>query len=551
MDKTEIISQVKKAIELTKEKKFNSAGKIYTAILKQDKNNPTILSLLGILYLNIGRLKLAKRTLLKSYKLNPKNQTTIEALGFTMYNLGKYSNACEYFDSIIKISKNYEVYEKYINALLETRSYKQAYEVGIQGIKLFPLNKEIMSSLVYACIFSGNLNEAIKYSQQLLSTYPKYSQSWLRQGLVQEVIFHDEMAAQKCYKTAIKFGDKTSAYYNLAISYNKIKERKKALYYIKKVIKSVGISSNNCFVLSTIYFTQRKIKKGYKYYAMKDSFKDAKKPITKLKNLWDGKRYKDETLYVFCDQGVGDNIMFARYLPFLETKFKKIKISVYPNLIDIFKRSFKDYKKLTFIKHSSRKPKYDKSTIESNLPYTLKMETKFPFAEKYLEADDKKVVEYKEKYFQTDKLKVGICWEAGSAGIREQLNRTLHISVLDEILKMDNIQFYSLQHKPALEDYKNYKNLIDLGSDFKNFDDTAAAIKNLDVVITVDTSVAHLSGALGTKTFMLIPYCPDWRWFDDDKVTPWYDSMKLFKQKDHVFWDKEIADIKHELEKML
>lgn len=551
MDKTEIITQVKKAIAFTQEKDFNSAGKIYQNILKQDKNNPTVLSLLGLLYLNIGKLKLAKKTLTKAYKINPNNSTTIEALGFVTYNLGEFKKACDYFDMVVTTTKNYEVYEKFINSLIELKSYRQAYTIGIQGSKLFPLNKEILSSFVYACIFSGNLNDAIKYSQQLLSTHPKFSQSWLRQGLVQEVIFHDELAAQKCYKTAMKYGDKIASYYNLAINYNKLKEHKKALSCIKKVIKTIGLSSNNCFVLATIYFYQRKIKQGYKYYAMKDNFKDSNKPTIKLKNLWDGKHYKKETLHVFSDQGIGDCVMFSRYYPILEKYFKEIKISLHPSLLNLYKRSFKKYKKLKFYTHSSRFPKSDKSAIMSNLPYTLKMETEFPLSESYLEADKKKVLEYKEKHFQTDKLKVGICWEAGSAGIREQLNRTLHISVFDELLKMDKIQFYSLQYKPVLDDYKNYPNLLDIGQDFKDFDDTAAAIKNLDVVITVDTSVAHLAGALGKKTFMLLPYCPDWRWFNDNKTTPWYNSMKLFKQEDHVFWDKEISDIKQELEKML
>ncbi len=547
----DIVTQVKKAIALTQEKDFNAAGKIYLDILKQDKNNPTALSLLGLLYLNIGELNLAKRTLTKANKIKPNNPTTIEALGFVMYNLGEFRKACDYFDRVITTTKNYEVYEKFINSLIELRIYAKAYELGQRANSLFPLNKDIMSALVYACIYTGNLNEAIKVSQQLLSAHPKFSQSWLRQGLVQEVIFHDEISAQKCYKTAMKYGDKISAYYNLAISYNKIKERKKALYYIKKVIKAVGLSANSCFILATIYFCQRKIKQGFKYYSMKDSYKDTDEPVKRLKYLWNGKACKAETLHVYSDQGIGDCLMFSRYYPFLEKYFKEIKISVHPGLLTLFKRSFKKYKKLKFIKHKKGLPRADKSTIMSNLPYTLKMETKFPLSEGYLCADEKKVLEYKEKYFNTDKLKVGLCWEAGSAGIREQLNRTLHISVFDELLKMDNVQFYSLQYKPVLDDYKKYPNIIDIGKDLIDFDDTAAAIKNLDVVITVDTSVAHLGGAMGAKTFMLIPYCPDWRWFDDDKTTLWYDSMRLFKQEDHVFWDKEINDIKQALEKMV
>ena len=231
--------------------------------------------------------------------------------------------------------------------------------------------------------------------------------------------------------------------------------------------------------------------------------------------------------------------------------FKKVIISGYPYLKELFKRSFKDYKNLKFRVHTKTLPKYDKSVVMSNLPYTLKKELDFPFSEGYLIPDKKQIQQFKEKYFNTDKLKVGICWEAGAAGIREQLNRTLHISVFDEILKMDKIQFYSLQYKPILDDYKNYKNIIDLSPELKDFDDTASLISNLDIVVTVDTSVAHLAGALGAKTFMLLPYCPDWRWFNDDKTTDWYKSMRIFKQVDSIFWDKEIHDIKTELEKML
>ena len=98
-----------------------------------------------------------------------------------------------------------------------------------------------------------------------------------------------------------------------------------------------------------------------------------------------------------------------------------------------------------------------------------------------------------------------------------------------------------------LDNYKNYKNIIDLGSGFKNFDDTAGALANIDLLITVDTSVAHLAGALGVKTFMLLPYCPDWRWFDNDNKTEWYDSIKIFKQSNPKTWDDVIENLKKEV----
>lgn len=543
----DIVSQVKQAIEYTKVKDYKSAEKIYKNLLSLDKNNTTILSLLGLMYFNSGKLKKAKLILTKSNKLSPNNPTTIESLGFTYYNLGELKEARKYFEQIINSTKNFEIYENYINCLFEIRENQKAYELGLKANQLFPLNKDILSVLVYACIYSGNLNDAIKYSKQLLSAFPKQAKSWLRQGLVQEVIFHDDRKAQECYKTALKYGEKAEAYHNLAISYNKTGEFKKAEEYYKKLIKLNGLNKNNSFGLACTYFFQRKFKQGFKYYSMGHAFKNIDDTINKMKNFWDGKKYKDETLFVYCDQGIGDCIMFSRYFGFLEKYFKEIKIACHPSMLELLKRSFKSSKKIKFYTYLKKFPKSDKMVIMSDLPYLLKMETKFPLTNKYMVSDTKKENEYKEKYFKSDKLKVGIVWEAGAAGIREQLNRTLHISILDEILNMQDIQFYSFQYKPALDDYKNYNNLIDIGSSFKNFDDTAAALKNLDVVITVDTSVAHLAGALGIKTFMLLPYCPDWRWFDNTKKTEWYDSMRIFKQTDHVFWDKEIEDIKTEL----
>ena len=85
--------------------------------------------------------------------------------------------------------------------------------------------------------------------------------------------------------------------------------------------------------------------------------------------------------------------------------------------------------------------------------------------------------------------------------------------------------------------------MINLAKDFKSFEDTAEAVNAMDLIITVDTSVAHLAGALGKKTFLLLPYASDWRWFDDNKTTPWYDSVEIFKQTDSISWEKPIEEI--------
>jgi ADP-heptose:LPS heptosyltransferase len=123
------------------------------------------------------------------------------------------------------------------------------------------------------------------------------------------------------------------------------------------------------------------------------------------------------------------------------------------------------------------------------------------------------------------------------------INRTINVKLLEPLFNIDNVQFYSFQVTDTFKGNEKYPQMINLAKGFKNFDDTAKAMKSLDLIISVDTSVAHLAGALGVKTFLMLPYTSDWRWFEDTKTTPWYDSVEIFKQIDPISWEQPIEDI--------
>ena len=546
----DILSDVRKAIKCTEEKDYKQAEKIYLSILTQDENNAVILSFLGLLYLNMCSFKKAEKFLERSNNIQH-NNATIEGLGLVKYYLSEFSKASEYLEIAVKTNNNFDLYNKLVKSLQEIRLYSKAYQYALECYNKYPLKKEALSNLAMSCIGGGRLKEALGYAERMIKQYPKYDMAWYIFGLMNEILYHNDTVAGECYKNMIKCGNKAAGYYNLAVNSSKRHNHDKALYYLKKYSKYDSDSADLNFLKSTQYFFKRQFKCAYKHYALKEKNTTSFNRASLLKNLWDGKTYKTETLLVFCDQGIGDKFMFSRYLPFLTNKFKRIKVYIDKSVITIFKRSFKQYKNIEFIPFKIRFPHYDKSVVLSNLPYYLKMSdlNNIPYASCYLEADEKKVQSYKQHYFNNDKLKVGICWEAGAAGWREQLNRTLNISMFESLFDIENVQYYSLQVKPSLDNYKQYPDLIDLGSTFKNFDDTAAALKNLDLLVTVDTSVAHLAGALGVKTFMLLPYCPDWRWFDNDKTTEWYDSVRIFKQKQPIMWDDVIQGIVDEVTK--
>ena len=123
------------------------------------------------------------------------------------------------------------------------------------------------------------------------------------------------------------------------------------------------------------------------------------------------------------------------------------------------------------------------------------------------------------------------------------INRTINIRLLEPIINFEDAEVFSFQVRDSMNGNERYPQMINLAKDFKDFESTAKAMKNMDIIISVDTSVAHLAGALGVKTYLLLPYSNDWRWFDDTKTTPWYNSVEIFKQTDPISWEKPIEDI--------
>lgn len=542
-----IQQEIKRAIEYTTQGNLKKAEILYKKIVKANPENHIVLSAIGLYYLNLGQFKQAKKYLLKSYSIKQIDATT-EGLGLLHYHIKENDEALKYFEKIIDKTTNFDIIDKYINLLLEKKRFTEALKLAEKCKKLYPIKKESMEKYVYCLIHVGKFKEALNECLTLTKQYPKYSLGWIRLGLIYEMYFHDEVFAKTCYENAVKCGDKYGGYSNLLINASKTFNHVDALKYIKKLDNLKIRSDDLNFTKSVVYFKHREFMKAYKYYINRTSADKEAQNYFKFKTLWDGKKYKDEILLVYSDQGIGDCLMFSRYLPFLEKYFKQIKVLTRESIINLQKRSFKQYGKIKFYScNIKRTPTHDKSILLSSLPYILKMDIDdIPYSNGYLIEDTSAVDKYK-KLINSDKFKVGICWEAGGIGWRELLNRTLNVSLFEPFFEVKNTQFYSLQVNPTMDNYKDYKNLIDLGKTFKNFDDTAGALKNLDLLITVDTSVAHLAGALGIKTFMLLPYCPDWRWFDSNKTTEWYDSIKIFRQENTKSWDDVIDNIKIEL----
>ena len=410
-----------------------------------------------------------------------------------------------------------------------------------KSILLETATKKELDYLRMTAVYLNKLKmypHAIDFYEKILSIDSKDYIGFNNLGLLYEDIQEDEKA-KNYYEKSLKIRPNFEAYYNLGICYRKQKDTKNAIKYVRQALQLKPDDIQTSYSLGMLYFMESNFYEGYKYFLRRKT-----KGIESLKNYWDGTPHPDKTVLVYCDYGFGDALMYSRYFPFLKKYFKNVKVCCYKNLKSIFENSFDEIEftsELSLIN-------YDYCVLAMNLPYYLKMDfSQIPFSNGYLKADEFKIKEFKEKYFNTDKLKVGLFWVGGDKEKRNAKNRMIPLYELQKVVNNEKAQFYSFQVEDPFDELRDFPNIINLGKHFNDFSDTAAAMKNLDLMISVDSAVIHLAGGLGIKSFLMLPKCSEWRWFLDEKKTVWYDSVELFVQNKLYDWSNVVDEIEKKL----
>ena len=227
-----------------------------------------------------------------------------------------------------------------------------------------------------------------------------------------------------------------------------------------------------------------------------------------------------KTIYVYAEQGFGDTIMFSRYIPLLENISKKVIFRPQVQLKELFENNFPNVKILDD-SIADEDIQFDAHIPLLSLPLMFKTDlSSIPFSEGYLKADPDKINFYKNKYFCNEKYKIGIFWNADHRYVPE---KSISLSYFYRFAQLQNIELYSLQKgygREQLKDLPDSIKITDMGAGFNDYSDTAAAIANLDLLITVDTSVAHLAGAMNKPRLVIASCRTEWRWMLDREDTP-------------------------------
>jgi len=266
--------------------------------------------------------------------------------------------------------------------------------------------------------------------------------------------------------------------------------------------------------------------------------------------LWDGSSLQGQRILLHAEQGFGDTIQFIRYAPLVARRGGYVIVECQAPLIQLV-ATVPGINQV--VAQGETLPQFDVHVPLLSLPYLFEttletIPTQIPYvsppASHHLKLDAP----------QGTQFKVGIAW-AGSPKNPNNRHRSLDLAYFSTLLDISGVALYSLQKEsPAaeLDRLGNYKERIqDLSHQLHNFTDTAAVVAQLDLVITVDTSVAHLAGALGKPVWVLLNFDPDWRWLLGRETSPWYPSVRLFRQDSPGNWQDVFARVAESLSALL
>jgi tetratricopeptide (TPR) repeat protein len=254
---------------------------------------------------------------------------------------------------------------------------------------------------------------------------------------------------------------------------------------------------------------------------------------------WQGERFTGKTLLVHSEQGFGDTIQFARFLPAVKARGGHVIFEVHSALVRLFEQFPGADGVRAIPEHGPPQSNFDMYIPLMSLGLHLDNdEQTFATGVPYLAADPHLAIEWRERC-RSNQLHVGIAWSSNP--IQKTSHRKscspAHFEALADI---DGIRWCSLQKNAENDTLRRLANKLDLddwAADFGDFADTAAALQNLDLIITIDTAIAHLAGALGRPAWLLLCYYPDWRWKIEGQDSPWYPTLKLIRQPKPGDWE--------------
>jgi len=432
------------------------------------------------------------------------------ALGVALGHVGQIDPAIDQLRQAIRLKP--DLFEGHTNlgVLLGRRGKPdEAMAAFAEAIRLRPDVAELHMNLSNALREGWKMDEAIAAAERAISLKPSLPEAQLCLGAAEACMGRFDRAID-AYRNAIRLRpDFPAAHLNLALA---------------------ELVTGN-------------LERGWPEYEWRRQCPSALPPRQFAQAAWKGQPLNGKTILLHAEQGFGDAIHFIRYAPLVADMGGKIVLECQPALVRLF-GNFPGVGQI--VTNGQRLPAFDYQCPLPSLPgvFRTTMAT-IPATIPYLAADAEAADAWRKRMEPVGEfLRVGLAW-AGSPDNRNDRNRSIPLERFSPLSAVDGVRFHSLQ--PAPPPAAGGIALSDWSANQTDFAETAALIENLELVISVDTAVAHLAGAMGKPVWLLVPFPPDWRWLLGRADSPWYPTIRLFRQEPGGDWDGVIRRVAAEL----
>ena len=496
----------------------------------------------------LKRLEDAVASFYKAVAIKPDYAEAYYNCGLALQELKWLEQAVMSYGKAIALKPDYaEAYADLGNVLLELNRLEDALASYDKAIAIKPKFSKALNHRGVALKELKQLGGALASYDKAIAMNPEYAEAHYNRGNALEKLKQLEEALASYDKAIAIKSDFLEAVYNRGIALKKLRRLGEAVTSYDKAIVIRPDFAEAHWNKSVTLLLAGDFEQGLKLFEWRWEVEDSGSPKRNFPQpLWLGvEDIAGKTILLHAEQGLGDTIQFCRYAKMVKSLGARVVLEV-PSSLSGLLNGLEGVD--TLVQTGQALPEFDYHCPLMSLPLAFKTELlTIPSPSPYLCADANKLEQWSAKLGERNKPRVGLVW-SGSTTHKNDQNRSLTLQELLACLPK-NYEYLSLQKEVRQIDVELLagSGIRHYGQELKDFSDTAALCALMDIVISVDTSVAHLAGALGKPAWVLLPYVPDWRWLLDRDDSPWYESVRLYRQGEDRQWESVLQNVAQQL----
>jgi tetratricopeptide (TPR) repeat protein len=511
---------------------------------------PAAFNNLGNALRQLGRLGEAASCYREALRLRPDHPETYSNLGACLTEQGLLDEAVACYREALRLRPDYpEAANNLGGALRAQRRIEEAADSYRQALRLRPELAEAHCNLGIVLAEQKKLDEAEACQREALRLRPDYRDAHYNLGTVlASKGRHDEAIAS--YRQALALRpDEPDAYQAMGVSFTDLGQLAEAETCYRQALRVRPDNPEVHFNLGQLWLLQGRLEQGWPEYEWRWRTKGfATGGFAQPR--WDGSDLMGRTILLHAEQGLGDTIQFVRYARLVKQRGSRVVLHSPAALMTVLAHT-PGIDQLVL--KGTPLPPFDVYASLLSLPglFGTTLDS-VPADVPYIFAEEARREGWRAELAHLPSgLRVGIVWQ-GNPRHRDDRNRSLSLRSFEPLSRLTGVRLVSLQAGPGAEqaiEVKDAWSLWDAGSQFdaSSLADAAALMSHLDLVVTVDTAIAHLAGALAVPVYVLLPFAPDWRWLLERQDSPWYPTVRLFRQQRIGAWREVIERVAQEL----